>query len=183
VTSPRLVGISLWSRRTILFDRPPPWRMRTGGVQRVRCEKWGTTDDHRWIACLIYICPSLPVQTELAYLNNWPIGENYIPHIPENRNSLASDITGDTVLPATNTFIYRKWAILPLLPSRRASPNFGRYSFPVPLRVAELASWLGEIGLLRCVARPNSVAHPVLAAAARNRTGDHWVASSTPYPL
>jgi len=36
-----------------------------------------------------------------------------------------------TVLPATNTFIL-KWnePCLPLLPSRRASPHFGRYPFP-----------------------------------------------------
>jgi len=39
-----------------------------------------------------------------------------------------------TVLPATRTFIH-KWnePYLPLLPSRRASPHFGWYSFPVPL--------------------------------------------------
>ena len=41
-----------------------------------------------------------------------------------------------TVLPATHTLIH-KWnePYLPLLPSRRASPHFGWYSFPVPLRV------------------------------------------------
>jgi len=41
-----------------------------------------------------------------------------------------------TVLCATHTFIH-KWnePYLPLLPSCRASPHFGRYSFSVPLRV------------------------------------------------
>ena len=41
-----------------------------------------------------------------------------------------------TVLPATHTFIH-KWnePYLPLLPSRRAAPHFGWYSFPVPLSV------------------------------------------------
>ena len=41
-----------------------------------------------------------------------------------------------TVLPATHTFIH-KWnePYLPLLRSRRASPHFGWYSFPVPLSV------------------------------------------------
>ena len=33
-----------------------------------------------------------------------------------------------------------KWTILPLLPSRRASPHCGRYSFPVPLGVG---GWVG----------------------------------------
>jgi len=58
-----------------LSDRPPPWRMRTDGVQRVRCQKWRTTDYHRWIACHIYICRSLPIQTKVAYLQstNWEI--------------------------------------------------------------------------------------------------------------
>jgi len=47
----------------------------------------------------------------------------------------------DTVLPATHTFIH-KWnePYLPLLPSRKASPHFGWYSFPVPLRVG---GWVG----------------------------------------
>ena len=40
-----------------------------------------------------------------------------------------------TVLPANQTFIH-KWnkPHLSVTPSRRASPNFGWYSFPVPLR-------------------------------------------------
>ena len=41
-----------------------------------------------------------------------------------------------TVLPVTHTFIH-KWneSCVPLLPGRRASPHFGRYSFSVRLRV------------------------------------------------
>jgi len=41
-----------------------------------------------------------------------------------------------TALPATNTFIL-KWnaSYLSLLPVRRASSHFGRYSFFFPLRV------------------------------------------------
>jgi len=41
-----------------------------------------------------------------------------------------------TALPATPTFI-QKWnePYLPLLPSRKASPHFGWYPFPVPLTV------------------------------------------------
>jgi len=47
-----------------------------------------------------------------------------------------------TVLPATHTFI-DKWneQYLPLLPSRRASPHFGWYSFPVSLRVGGWVAW------------------------------------------
>jgi len=41
-------------------------------------------------------------------------------------------------------------SILPLFPSRRASPHFGRYSFSVPLRVE---GWLGLSGWLK----PNSI--------------------------
>jgi len=46
-----------------------------------------------------------------------------------------------TVLPATHTFIH-KWnePCLPLLPSHRASPHFGWYSFPILLRVG---GWVG----------------------------------------
>jgi len=49
-----------------------------------------------------------------------------------------------TVLPVTHTAFIHKWnePYLPLLPSRRASPQFGWYSFPVPLRVGD---WVGEI--------------------------------------
>ena len=47
----------------------------------------------------------------------------------------------NTVLPATHTFIHNSdKPYLPLLPSHRASPHFGWYSFPVPLRVG---GWVG----------------------------------------
>jgi len=52
-----------------------------------------------------------------------------------------------TVLPATHTFIH-EWnepSRFYTQPSRRASPHFGRYSFPVPQKVAGwvgLGSWL-----------------------------------------
>jgi len=51
------------------------------------------------------------------------------------------------VLPATHAFIH-KWnePYLPLLPSRRTSPHFGWYSFPVPLRVG---GWVGLGGLVK----------------------------------
>jgi len=47
-----------------------------------------------------------------------------------------------TALPATYKFIH-KWheSYLPLLPSRRASPHFSWYSFPVQLRVG---GWVGR---------------------------------------
>jgi len=49
-----------------------------------------------------------------------------------------------TVLPATHMFIHR-WnePYLPLLPSRRASPHFRRYSFSVQVRVK---GWVGLSG-------------------------------------
>ena len=60
-----------------------------------------------------------------------------------------------TVLRATDTFIHMERAILPLLPSHRASPQCGRYSFPVPPRVGgwvlSWRKWFGEI--LRWFAR------------------------------
>ena len=67
-----------------------------------------------------------------------------------------------TVLPATHTFIH-KWDE----PScRRASPQFGRYSFHVPLRVG---GWVGPGGLVKYrgglpVRRRSPI--PILAAAA-----------------
>jgi len=73
-----------------------------------------------------------------------------------------------TVSPATHTFIH-KWnePYLPLLPSRTASPHFGRYSFPVPLRVGGWVDlgWLGEI--LRWFARPKTVTHPSISSGDR----------------
>jgi len=57
-----------------------------------------------------------------------------------------------TALPATHTFIH-KWnePYLPLPPSCRASPHFGWYSFPVPLRVG------GRVGL--ACRSPYTLAH------------------------
>ena len=51
-----------------------------------------------------------------------------------------------TVLPATHTFIH-KWnePYLPLLHSRRASPHFGRYSFPVLLRIVGCVGLSGSV--------------------------------------
>jgi len=59
-----------------------------------------------------------------------------------------SSLTRDhTVLPATHTFIH-KWnePYLPLLPSCKASPHFGWYWFPVPLRAG---GWAGLGGLVK----------------------------------
>jgi len=39
-----------------------------------------------------------------------------------------------------HVYPHMQWAILPLLPGRKASPHFGLYSFPVPLRVG---GWVG----------------------------------------
>ena len=55
-------------------------------------------------------------------------------------------MTDHTVLPATHVFIHN-WnkPYLHLLPSRRASPHFGRYLFSVPLREERcvgLSAWL-----------------------------------------
>jgi len=54
-------------------------------------------------------------------------------------------------------------------------------SRPVEGRRLSWPRWLGEI--LRWFARPKTVTHPVLAAAAGNRTRDHRVAVPTPEPL
>ena len=53
------------------------------------------------------------------------------------------------VLPASHTFIH-KWnePYLPLLPTRRATAHFGRYSFSVPLGVE---GWVGLSGLFGTV--------------------------------
>jgi len=58
------------------------------------------------------------------------------------------------VLPATHTFIH-KWnePYLHLLTSRRASPHFGWYLFPVPLRVG---GWVDLGGKLRWFVRLRS---------------------------
>jgi len=56
-------------------------------------------------------------------------------------------LTRDHSLSATHTFIH-KWnePYLLLLPSRTASPQFGWYSFPVPLRVE---GWVGVGSLVK----------------------------------
>jgi len=77
-----------------------------------------------------------------------------------------------------HVYPHMEWAILPLLPSRRASPQFGRYiSRPAEGRRLSWPRWVGEI--LRWFALSMPVTHPVLAAAAGNRTRDHRVASLT----
>jgi len=52
-----------------------------------------------------------------------------------------------TDLPATHTCRWNE-PYLPLLPSHRASPHFGCYSFPVPLRVGD---WVGLVFLGKAV--------------------------------
>jgi len=52
---------------------------------------------------------------------------------------------------------------LPLLPSRRASPHLGRYSFPVPLRAGGwvgLGGWLHTKVVCNHFDRPKTVTHP-----------------------
>jgi len=81
-----------------------------------------------------------------------------------------------TVLPATHTFIH-EWNVpyLPLLPSHRASPRFGRYSFFVPLRVE------GGVGLVvvccvlsRSMSTPcNALSPCVHTCSIRNRSCHH----------
>jgi len=63
------------------------------------------------------------------------------------RSGMARVTRDHTVLPAIHMFIH-KWnePYLPLLPSRRASPHFGWYLFPVPLR---LGGWVGSGGLVK----------------------------------
>jgi len=62
------------------------------------------------------------------------------------------------ILPATHTFMH-KWhePYLPLLSSRRVSPHFGWYSFPVPLRVG---GWVGLVAgyIPRWFGRPKTAA-------------------------
>ena len=88
-------------------------------------------------------------------------------------------------LPSTQVFPRTERAILslPLLPSRSASPHFGRYLFPVPQRVG---GWVDLGGRLHTeVVCPPEDGDPLQcqltdSAAARDRTHDHWVASLTP---
>jgi len=66
------------------------------------------------------------------------------------RSGMARVNKGLHSLPATHTFIH-KWNE-PLLPSCRASPHFGRYSFFVPLRVE---GWVGlSVTLVYCGQTP-----------------------------
>jgi len=73
---------------------------------------------------------------------------------------------------ATHTFIH-KWnePYLPLLPSHRASPHFGRYSFSVPLRVV---GWGGYMSIWlykpRWFTRPQTVTHPSINRVRRRIT-------------
>jgi len=64
--------------------------------------------------------------------------------------------------------------ILPLLPNRSASPHFGRYSFPVPLRVE---GWVGLGGWLHT---EEGVTHPSTNRARRRVTS---LIRPTPLPL
>jgi len=76
------------------------------------------------------------------------------------RSGIGHVLTTDyTVLPATHTFIH-KWyePYLPFLPSRRASPHFGQYSFSVRLRVED---WIGLSGWSQtAVVYPPADSHP-----------------------
>jgi len=66
-----------------------------------------------------------------------------------------------TVLPAIHLFIH-KWnePYMPLLPTRRASPHFGLYSFSILLRVE---GWVGLSGWLQTevVTHPLMITHPI----------------------
>jgi len=53
-----------------------------------------------------------------------------------------------------------EWAILLFIPSRRASPHLGRYSFPVPQRVWGWVGLGGWLYLPTWYARPKMVTHP-----------------------
>jgi len=73
-----------------------------------------------------------------------------------------------------------EWPILPLIPSRRASPHFGRYSFSLPRRVG---GWVGLGGWLRIevwFARSTTVTHPGTNQARRRVTS---LIRPTPLPL
>ena len=73
---------------------------------------------------------------------------------------------------------------LPLLPSRRASPPFGWYSFTVPRRVegwVDLGGWLHtEIKCRRRESNPDTVTHPSTTRARRRVTS---LIRPTPLPL
>ena len=71
-----------------------------------------------------------------------------------------------------------EWAILPLIPSHSASPQFGWYSF----LSHKVGGWVGLGGLLHTeVVCPPEDGHPSQYQPTGDRTHDHWVASPTPY--
>jgi len=90
-------------------------------------------------------------------------------------------ITRDhTVLPATHTFIHiwnESSCLSPAAEHRCIWPVL--ISRPAEGRRLSRLGWLRK--MLRWLARPKMVTHPVLAVAAENRTRDHRVASPTPY--
>ena len=83
------------------------------------------------------------------------VGEMSRRPFPISRGNSSLKLSGWHVLKGSQIFTCQcchphayprmEWAILPLLPSRRASSHFGRYSFPVPQRVG---GWVGLGGWL-----------------------------------
>jgi len=97
-----------------------------------------------WLFCLFYSVGFLPSLRWHCWLGG------QICHV----------LTRDhTALPATQTFIHKwKEPYLPSVPSCRASPHFGWYSFPVPLRIG---GWFGPVDWWNTeVVCPLKVIHP-----------------------
>ena len=74
-----------------------------------------------------------------------------------------------TVYCHPNVCAHMEWAILPLLPSRRALPHFGQYSFPVLHRVGGWVAWVAGC-IPRWFARLKMVIHPSTKRAWRRVT-------------
>jgi len=91
-----------------------------------------------------------------------------------------------TVLPAIHTFI-RKWnePHVPLFPSRRASPHFGWYSFPVPLRTGGCTNWAWRrvTSLIRPTTLPlcHAATHAAMKRNINCKTAQSVQLEGTPY--
>ena len=96
---------------------------------------------HRVTALIVLKCSSMLACCKLAVQTSKLLSSAYfystiVSNSLLRRLRMAHVNKGSHVLPATHTFIH-KWSepYLPLLPSHRASPHFGWYSFSILLRI------------------------------------------------
>jgi len=102
----------------------------------------------------------------------------------DSSQSAAGNLTRDhdTVLPATMHTCMHTWPAI-LLPSRRASPHFVRYSFPLPAEGRRLScpGWLVAYRGVLPVRRRPPIPYSVLTARAHRRVTPLML--PTPLPL